>query len=58
MPLIATIGEVIPRFPNFRVAFVVAENLKLTEARPPDLDAQIAAREEQARRRWADCELS
>ena len=58
MLLTASIGEVIPRFPEFRVAFVVAENLKLAERRSPDLDAVIAEREEESRRRWADRELS
>ena len=58
MSLTASIGEVIPRFPQFRVAFVVAENLRLADARPQDLDALIAAREDESRRRWADRELS
>jgi DNA/RNA-binding domain of Phe-tRNA-synthetase-like protein len=58
MPLTASIGEVIARFPHFRVAVVVAENLKLAEARTTELDALMAEREEEARRRWAECELS
>ena len=58
MALSAAIGEVIPRFPEFRVAFVVAENLRLQEDRSPDLDALIAAREEDCRQRWAGRELS
>lgn len=58
MSLTASIGEVIPRFPQFRVAFVVAENLRLADARAQDLDALIAAREDESRRRWADRELS
>jgi hypothetical protein len=32
MRLTASISEVIPRFPEFRVAFVVAENLRLAES--------------------------
>jgi DNA/RNA-binding domain of Phe-tRNA-synthetase-like protein len=58
MPLTASIGEVIPRFPEFRVAFVLAENLRLLDARSAELDALISEREEEARRRWAGCELS
>jgi DNA/RNA-binding domain of Phe-tRNA-synthetase-like protein len=58
MSLNVSIGEVVPRFPEFRVAFVAVEDLKLTEARPPELDALIAAREDEARRHWADRELS
>jgi DNA/RNA-binding domain of Phe-tRNA-synthetase-like protein len=58
MHLSASIGEVIPRFPAFRVAFVLAENLRIVEPRSPDLDAVMADREEAARHRWARCELS
>jgi DNA/RNA-binding domain of Phe-tRNA-synthetase-like protein len=58
MPLTATIGDVIPRFPEFRVAFVLAENLNLRGARSTEFDDLIAGREEEARRRWAGCELS
>ncbi|HEY7384391.1 MAG TPA: phenylalanine--tRNA ligase beta subunit-related protein [Beijerinckiaceae bacterium] len=58
MSLTASIGELISRFPQFRVAFVVAENLKLADARAPHLDALIIAREDETRRRWADRELS
>jgi DNA/RNA-binding domain of Phe-tRNA-synthetase-like protein len=58
MPVTASIGEVISRFPQFRVAFVIAEDLQLAEARAPELDSLIAVREEEARRCWADRELS
>jgi DNA/RNA-binding domain of Phe-tRNA-synthetase-like protein len=58
MPVTASIAEVISRFPQFRVAFVVAENLELADARAQDLDLLIAAREDEARRCWADRELS
>jgi DNA/RNA-binding domain of Phe-tRNA-synthetase-like protein len=58
MSLTATIGEVIPRFPQFRVAFVVADGMELAEARSQELDALIATREEDARRRWDGHELS
>jgi DNA/RNA-binding domain of Phe-tRNA-synthetase-like protein len=58
MSLSASVGEVIPRFPHFRVAFVLAENLRLAADRPPGLDALVAEREEESRRRWAGRELS
>lgn len=58
MPLSASIYEVIPRFPHFRVAFVVAENLRLEAARSPELDALVAGREEDSRRRTTGHELS
>jgi DNA/RNA-binding domain of Phe-tRNA-synthetase-like protein len=58
MSLTASIGEVISRFPQFRVAFVVADDLKLADARAPELDALITAREDETRGRWADRELS
>ena len=58
MPLSASIGEVIPRFPDFRVAVVAAEDLDVAAARPGELDALIAEREDACRRRWAEHELS
>jgi DNA/RNA-binding domain of Phe-tRNA-synthetase-like protein len=58
MTLSVSISEVVPRFPQFRVACVAVERLNLVDARSPELDALIAAREEEARRRWADRELS
>jgi DNA/RNA-binding domain of Phe-tRNA-synthetase-like protein len=58
MSLTTSIAEIAERFPQFRVAFVAAENLTLSEARPRELDGLIAAREEEARRRFADRELS
>jgi DNA/RNA-binding domain of Phe-tRNA-synthetase-like protein len=58
MPLSASIGAVIPRFPDFRVAVVAAENLAVAAARPAELDALIAEREDACRRRWAAHELA
>jgi DNA/RNA-binding domain of Phe-tRNA-synthetase-like protein len=58
MTLTASISEVISRFPEFRVAFVVADDLRIEERRPPELDELIRSVEEDARRLWADRELS
>jgi DNA/RNA-binding domain of Phe-tRNA-synthetase-like protein len=51
-------SELVPRFPQFRVAVVVAERLDLPSERPPALDALIAERERACRERWAGYELS
>ncbi|MDJ1158635.1 phenylalanine--tRNA ligase beta subunit-related protein [Chelatococcus sp. SYSU_G07232] len=53
-----SIAEIVPRFPAFRVAVVVAEGLTLSGARPPALDAVIEEREAACRRRWQGMELS
>ncbi len=58
MTLTATIADVVPRFPDFRAAIVVAEDLALAEARPDELDALIAEREEACRTAWGARELS
>jgi DNA/RNA-binding domain of Phe-tRNA-synthetase-like protein len=58
MLLSASVGEVVPRFPSFRVAFVAAESLDVAAVRPAELDALVAEREEESRRRWSDRELS
>jgi DNA/RNA-binding domain of Phe-tRNA-synthetase-like protein len=57
MTLSASIGEVVSRFPRFRAAFVVAENLSLAPERSAELDDLVREREEESRRRWAGCEL-
>jgi DNA/RNA-binding domain of Phe-tRNA-synthetase-like protein len=54
----ASIAEVLPRFPEFRVAFVVAEGLRIADARTPELEALIAEREEACRSAWGASELS
>jgi DNA/RNA-binding domain of Phe-tRNA-synthetase-like protein len=58
VPLELSISELVPRFPDFRVAVVVAEELELRTERTQSLDALIAEREEASRERWADKELS
>jgi len=52
------ISEVAPRFADFCVAVVVAEDLAIGEARSPALDAFIAEAEESARRAYAATALS
>jgi DNA/RNA-binding domain of Phe-tRNA-synthetase-like protein len=46
------------RFPNFRVAFVFAERLAIQPERSLRLDQEIAAAEDECRRRWAGMELA
>ena len=58
MSLTLSLADIAPRFPDFRVAVVVAEDLSLAEARTPDLDALIFEREEACRRAWGAAELS
>jgi DNA/RNA-binding domain of Phe-tRNA-synthetase-like protein len=53
-----SIAEVVDKFPSFRVAFVVAEDVAIPPERPPALDALIRDREAQARSHWAGLELS
>lgn len=53
-----SIADVIDRFPDFRVALVVAEDLRVGEARSAALAAEIAAAEETCRKRWDGTELS
>jgi DNA/RNA-binding domain of Phe-tRNA-synthetase-like protein len=53
-----SISELVPRFPEFRAAVVVAEGLELASERPPALDDLIAEREQACRERWAGMELS
>ncbi len=53
-----TIAELIGRFPDFRVALVVAEDLSVGEARGALLNAEIEAIEAECRRRWSGVELS
>ena len=53
-----TIAEIVDRFPDFRVALVIAEDLKIGESRSEALAADIAAAEDACRRRWNGTELS
>ena len=45
-------------FPDYRVAFLVAEGLTIAPERPVALDALIAGREEAARAKWSGMELT
>jgi DNA/RNA-binding domain of Phe-tRNA-synthetase-like protein len=58
VPIELSISELVPRFPDFRVAVVVAEGLELRTERAQALDRLIAEREASSRARWADKELS
>jgi DNA/RNA-binding domain of Phe-tRNA-synthetase-like protein len=53
-----SIADIIDAFPDYRVAFVVAEGLTIAPQRPAALDTLIAEREAAARARWAGVELS
>ena len=53
-----SIAEIADRFPDYRVAFVVAEGLTILAERPPELDALIAQREAAARAKWSGMELA
>jgi len=53
-----SISDITNAFPNYRVAFVVAEGLSISPERPAALDALIAQREAAARAQWAGTELS
>jgi len=53
-----TIDELLPRFPDFRVALIVAEGLTIPAARSAALDEEIGAAERLCRERWGAVELS
>jgi DNA/RNA-binding domain of Phe-tRNA-synthetase-like protein len=53
-----SIAGITNAFPDYRVAFIVADGLTIARERPPALDALIAAREAAARERWSGTELS
>jgi DNA/RNA-binding domain of Phe-tRNA-synthetase-like protein len=53
-----TIAEIADAFPNYQVAVVVAEDLRIVPERPAALDALIAEREAAARAQWGGTELS
>jgi DNA/RNA-binding domain of Phe-tRNA-synthetase-like protein len=53
-----SIADIADAFPDYEVAFVVAENLAIAPERPPALDALIAEREAAARARWSNTELA
>ena len=52
-----SIADIADAFPDYRVAFVVAEGLTIAPERPAALDALIAEREAAARARWGGTEL-
>ena len=58
MPRTLSIAEIADRFPEFRVAAVVAEDLSIPTERPPELDRLIAEREAAIRARYEGTELS
>src|SRR3954470_1653633 len=53
-----SIADITNAFPDYRVAFVVAEGLTIAPERPAELDALIAEREAEARAKWGGTELS
>jgi DNA/RNA-binding domain of Phe-tRNA-synthetase-like protein len=53
-----SIEELVERFPEFRVAFVVAEALRVAPSRSPELKREIAQAEEACRGRWGGSELA
>jgi DNA/RNA-binding domain of Phe-tRNA-synthetase-like protein len=57
MPTLA-IAELTDRFPDFRLALVVAENLSVGAARSAPLNGEIEAIEAECRRRWRGVDLS
>lgn len=58
MTVALTIAELTERFPDFRVAVLVCEDISVTAERPAALAAIIAEREAAARADWAGKELS
>ena len=58
MNRVLDISELVPNFPGFRVAAVVADGLAIPPERPSELDALIAEREDACRARFAGMELS
>lgn len=58
MPRTLSVADIADRFPAFRVAVVVAEDLAIPADRPPELDRLINAREAAIRARFGGMELS
>ena len=54
----ASIESLADRFPDFRVAFMIAEPLAIAPSRGPNLAQDIAAAEQECRVRWGGMELS
>jgi DNA/RNA-binding domain of Phe-tRNA-synthetase-like protein len=53
-----SIAAITNTFPDYRVAFVMAEGLTIAPQRPAALDTLISQREAAARERWSGMELS
>lgn len=58
MPLSLSIAELVERFPDFRAALLVCDDLTIPAERPAGLDALIAAREQAARAAHGGTELA
>jgi DNA/RNA-binding domain of Phe-tRNA-synthetase-like protein len=58
MTVSLTIAELMPSFPAFEAAVVVAERLAIPAERPADLDAEIVRREAACRAAWGGTDLS
>lgn len=52
------LSDLLPRFPEFRVAALVVTDMRVPAMRPPALDAEIAAREAACRAAWGGRELA
>src|ERR1700679_2371881 len=52
------ITELTPKFPDFRIALVIAEGLTIAAHRSPSLQHEIAEAEARCRERWSGIELS
>ena len=50
--------ELMPRFPEFRAALIVAEGVSIPTQRSPELASEIAKVERRCRERWSGTELS
>jgi B3/4 domain len=53
-----SIAELTDRFPDFRVALIIAENMRVGESRSAPLPGEIEAIEAECRRLWTGVELS
>jgi DNA/RNA-binding domain of Phe-tRNA-synthetase-like protein len=53
-----TIADLTEKFPDFRVALVIAEGMSISPHRSPALQAEIGEAEARCRARWAGVELS
>lgn len=58
MTVSLTIAELVPAFPAFEAAVVIAEGLEIPAERPEALDAEIVRREAACRSAWGGTELS